>query len=62
MFVSKQDWIQVDGELVTVSVRKIGASFHVVGLFRSRQITGKGRTESEAKSSWGSRAEYMANS
>ena len=50
MFVSKQDLIPVDGELVPVSVRKSGASVHVVGLFRGRQITGKGRTESEAKS------------
>lgn len=62
MFVSKQDWIQVGGELVTVSVRKIGASVHVVGQFRGRQITGKGRTESEAKSSWRQFAEYEANS
>lgn len=62
MFVSKQDWIQVDGELVTVSVQSKGSSVHVVGLFRGRQITGIGRSESEAKLSWRRRAEYEANS
>lgn len=62
MYVSKQDWIRVDGELITVSVRKAGASFHVSGLFRGHQFTGKGRTESEAKSRWKSWAEYEANS
>jgi hypothetical protein len=62
MFVSKKDWIQVDGELITVSIQSKGASVYVVGQFRWRHIIGKGRTVSEAKSSWIRFAEYEANS
>lgn len=62
MFVSRQDWIQVDGELITVTVQSKGASVYVVGQFRGHHITGKGRTISEARSNWIRFAEYEANS
>ena len=61
MFVSKQDWIAIDGEVVAVSLQGKGSSVKVVGLFRGHWITGTGCTESAAKSSWKRKAEYEVN-
>jgi len=51
----------IDGELCTVHRVKSGKTWRAYGTFRTRQIEGKGRTESEALSDWKSRAKYEAN-
>lgn len=62
MSLSYHSWIYVDGSYIEVVISKKGLTFDASGLYRGRHLTGKGRTESEAKSRWKALAEYEANS
>ena len=61
MVKCQHDWIQIDGEYISVVLRKTGSTYYVTGQFRDRFLTGKGRTATEAKSNWRIFAQNEAN-
>ncbi len=61
MHADKPDSVIVDGEVVNLWVRRLGASYLVRGEFRGQSFTGKGSSASAAKADWKKQAEYEAN-
>lgn len=61
MHADKPDSVMVDGEVINLWVRRLGASYLVRGAFRGQSFTGKGRSASAAKADWKKQAEYEAN-
>lgn len=61
MNTSKHGAICVYGSCINVVISKKGNTFYVTGFYGNRQIFGKGRTESEARTHWKKSAEFEAN-